>query len=90
MSRGSIQLPPKTTSFKEWTERLVAYAQSSPLEQEGSYWRTLATTPWKPLPRDVVDGINTVASTQTVAVVLGREDTQALLQEHSGGVPYPD
>ena len=49
--------------------------------EEVSYWQAVANTPWTPLPRDVVDGINTVASTQTVSVVLGREDTQALLQD---------
>jgi amino acid adenylation domain-containing protein/non-ribosomal peptide synthase protein (TIGR01720 family) len=78
---GRIQLPPKTTSYKEWTKGLVAYAQSSKLHEELSYWEAVANTPFTPLPRDVVEGINTVASTRTVSVGLGPEDTQALLQE---------
>ena len=46
-----------------------------------SYWGAVANTPSTHLPRDFVDGINTVASTRTVSVVLGQEDTRALLQE---------
>ncbi|MBD3856574.1 MAG: amino acid adenylation domain-containing protein, partial [Acidobacteria bacterium] len=78
-----IQLPPKTSSFKEWTQRLVEYTQSDTLNEEVNYWQTVAGTPWTPLPRDFGDGVNTVASTRTVAVELEREDTRALLQ----GIP---
>jgi amino acid adenylation domain-containing protein/non-ribosomal peptide synthase protein (TIGR01720 family) len=76
-----IQLPPKTASFKEWTERLVEFAQSDRLNEEFDYWRTVADTPWTRLPHDSADGVNTVASTGSVAVELGRDDTKALLQE---------
>ena len=77
----SIQLPPKTTSFKKWTERLVEHARSDTLHEAENYWRTVANTPWTPIPRDFADGINTVASTQTVSVELGQEDTRALLKD---------
>ena len=77
----AIELPPKTTSFKAWTERLTDYARSDALNEEVEHWRTVAGTPWTPLPRDFADGVNTVASTRTVATELEREDTQALLQE---------
>jgi amino acid adenylation domain-containing protein/non-ribosomal peptide synthase protein (TIGR01720 family) len=76
-----IQLPPKTTSFKQWAEGLVAYAHSEALEQEVNYWQEVVNTPCAPLPRDVADGGNTVASTGTVTVALTREETQALLQD---------
>jgi non-ribosomal peptide synthase protein (TIGR01720 family) len=76
----SIQLPPKTTSFKEWAERLVGYARSDALNEEMDYWLTVAATPWTPLPHDFADGVNTVASTRTVAVELEREDTRAVVQ----------
>ncbi len=62
-ARKSIQLPPKTISFKKWTERLVEYAQSNTLHEEVSYWGSVANTPCTHFPRDFVDGINTVAST---------------------------
>ena len=62
-------------------EGLVEYAQSNKLHEEVSYWGAVANTPCTNFPRDFADGINTVASTQTVSVVLGQEDTQALLQE---------
>jgi amino acid adenylation domain-containing protein/non-ribosomal peptide synthase protein (TIGR01720 family) len=79
--KGSIQLPTKTTSYKEWTEGLVEYAQSNKLHEEVSYWGAVTNTACTHFPRDFVDGINTVASTRTVSVVLGQEDTRALLQE---------
>ena len=37
-SGEAMQLPPKTTSFKQWAERLTAYAQSAELQQELAYW----------------------------------------------------
>ena len=77
----AIELPPKTTSFKAWAERLTDYARSDALNDEVEHWQTVAGTPWTPLPRDFADGVNTVASTRTVATELEREDTQALLQE---------
>jgi hypothetical protein len=35
-----VQLPSKTTSFKEWAERLVKYAQSPALTKNLSYWQS--------------------------------------------------
>ena len=33
------QLPPKTTSFKQWAEHLSAYARTTALEAERAYWQ---------------------------------------------------
>ena len=39
LSQGqSIQLPAKTTSFKQWSEFLQEYARSTTLQQERDYW----------------------------------------------------
>ena len=76
-----IQLPPKTTSFSQWSERLLDYAQSGALEQEVTYWREVVSTPCTAVPRDDATGDNTVESTRTVQVALTREETQALLQQ---------
>jgi amino acid adenylation domain-containing protein/non-ribosomal peptide synthase protein (TIGR01720 family) len=76
-----IQLPPKTTSLRHWAERLGDYAHSGAIEQEVSYWQEVVNTPCAPIPRDVADGENTVASSQTVVVTLTREETQTLLQK---------
>lgn len=91
LGRGaSVQLPAKTTSFKHWAERLAEHAQTEAVKSELDYW--LASLPAVPpvLPWDyqsstssdfnVLDA-NTEASTRTVKVFLGAEETRALLQE---------
>jgi hypothetical protein len=82
ISRGeTIQLPPKTTSFQQWAQRLQEYAHSSELQQEQNYWLTQLRKPVCPLPVDFSGGANTVASVSTVSVTLSQEETQALLQQ---------
>ncbi|GFE67456.1 non-ribosomal peptide synthetase [Chroococcus sp. FPU101] len=78
LERGeTIQLPSKTTSFKQWSESLQEYTDS---ETEREYWRTLLSNPVYPLPVDE-RGENTIASSDTVTVILDTEQTQALLTE---------
>jgi len=82
LSRGeTIQLPPKTTAFKHWAERLTDYARSPALQQELEYWLAGSRQQITRLPLDFPDGENTVAQARTVAIGLSREETQALLQE---------
>jgi thioester reductase-like protein/non-ribosomal peptide synthase protein (TIGR01720 family) len=76
----TIQLPPKTTSFKHWAERLQEYAQSAALQQELDYWLAESRQQIVRLPVDFPGGSNTVAEAATVSVALSREETQALLQ----------
>jgi amino acid adenylation domain-containing protein/non-ribosomal peptide synthase protein (TIGR01720 family) len=82
LSQGQkVQLPPKTTSFKQWAERLEEYAQSEQARAELDYW--LAATGGKParLPVDEPEGINTEASSGHVTVALSEGETRSLLQE---------
>jgi len=54
-SRGeAIHLPPKTTSFKQWAERLQEYAQSAELQQEQDYWLAERRKPVARLPVDIL------------------------------------
>ena len=76
-----IQLPPKTTSFKHWAERLTAYAQSAELRQELTYWLAAPGAQVGRLPVDYPGGANTVAVARTVSVSLSTKETHALLQE---------
>ncbi|PYQ55777.1 MAG: non-ribosomal peptide synthetase, partial [Acidobacteria bacterium] len=70
-------LPPKTTSWKRWAERLAAYARSSEVAAELPYWLAQPEVP--PLPRDLAgDGAAAMAS---LVVELGAAETRALLQE---------
>ena len=81
LSQGqAIQLAPKTTSFKQWAERLTEYAQSTELQREQVYWLAASREWVSPLPVDDPGGDNTVASVQTVSVTLSVEETQTLLE----------
>ncbi|MGH7825280.1 MAG: amino acid adenylation domain-containing protein [Candidatus Binatia bacterium] len=79
----SIQLSPKTTSFKLWAARLTEYAQSAVLQKELDYWLARPWTRFSPLPVDFPEGRsrNTVASARRVSVCLSVEETRTLLQE---------
>jgi amino acid adenylation domain-containing protein/non-ribosomal peptide synthase protein (TIGR01720 family) len=75
-----IQLPPKTTSFKHWAEKLTQYAQSPAAKKELTYWSNISTQKITPLPVDCNWGANTKASARSVNISLNIEETRALLQ----------
>jgi non-ribosomal peptide synthase protein (TIGR01720 family) len=75
-----VRLPPKTTSFKRWAERLKEYAQGRESTQELSYWLNMPTVS-STLPTDFERGSNTVGSAQSVVSVLEEEETLVLLRE---------
>ncbi|HEU4508571.1 MAG TPA: SDR family NAD(P)-dependent oxidoreductase [Pyrinomonadaceae bacterium] len=77
----AVVLPSKTTSFKQWSNRLTEYAQSEAILGESGYWLAQASTRDTRLPRDFADGVNTQASRETVTVSLSAEETESLLQE---------
>ena len=89
ISKGkTIQLPPKTTSFKQWAEHLHRTAQTELVKSELDYWVSLFEgidnenrDNLKVLPLDFPDRDNTVASAATISVTLTSEETKALLQE---------
>jgi non-ribosomal peptide synthase protein (TIGR01720 family) len=76
-----VQLPPKTTSFQHWAERLAEFGRSEALRQELEYW---LNQPWAraaPLPVDHPEGAHRVTSASKVSAALTAEETRALLQE---------
>jgi len=77
----TVALPPKTTSFKQWAERLHEWARSPELQGEFDYWFALSHQPTSPLPIDFPTAANLVASEKTVSVALSVEETKLLLQE---------
>jgi non-ribosomal peptide synthase protein (TIGR01720 family) len=82
LSRGEpIKLPPKTSSFKLWAERLREYARSPAQEREIDYWLAHAPLQTSTLPRDYTGGANTAASARTVSLALSEDETRALAQE---------
>ncbi|BAY23353.1 amino acid adenylation domain protein [Calothrix sp. NIES-2100] len=81
LSQGEeIQLPAKTTAFKQWAEKLNEYAHTPELQSELEYWENQTQKSAIHLPTDAQDA-NTVASARTVSISLSSTETQALLQE---------
>jgi non-ribosomal peptide synthase protein (TIGR01720 family) len=78
----AVRLPAKTSSYKQWAERLAAHAQSPELAGEASYWLDLGRRA-AALPTDYAahPGDNLVGSEQTVTVHLPPAESLALLQE---------
>ncbi len=76
-----IQLPPKTSSFRAWTERLVRHAATDSAAAELGFWRRVVQSPSDALPRDITDGVNDVASTETIRVSLDAGQTSELLRD---------
>ncbi|MCP4655915.1 MAG: amino acid adenylation domain-containing protein, partial [bacterium] len=52
----ALELPPKTTSFKRWAERLVEHARSEALRDEEARWLAAAEEKAPRLPVDFPDG----------------------------------
>lgn len=82
LRRGeAVQLPPKTTSFKNWAEHLKFFGQSEVLAAELDYWLADRSSA-APLPVDYLEkDNNTIASTAQVTVSLNTEQTRALLED---------
>lgn len=77
----AIKLPAKTTSFKQWSQKLIEYAQSIELEQEQAYWLASPRERVLPLPKDYPNGVNDVKSSQTISITLSVEETKILQDE---------
>ncbi|QTA89155.1 condensation domain-containing protein [Desulfonema magnum] len=87
VGRGEpIQLPLKTTAYKDWAYRLAEYVKSESLAAESDYWLSDVRSHIPSLPVDYPSGksANTVLSTGCVLNSLGVEDTHALLYDIPG------
>jgi amino acid adenylation domain-containing protein/non-ribosomal peptide synthase protein (TIGR01720 family) len=76
-----IQLPPKTTSFKQWAESLQTHANSQILAHTLEYWHAANQLSMVSLPVDYPGGNNTVADADTLSIFFSSEETQTLLQK---------
>lgn len=82
-AKESVQLPTKTTSFQQWAQQLLNYAQSAELTAELTTWFKILPRESPPLPLDYKyhqDG-NTIASETQINVNLDQSQTRALLEE---------
>ena len=86
------RLPAKTTSFKQWAQRLAEYARCASLQPEKDHWLQAVPIEHSALPVDFPGGAGTEGSTRRVSAILEAEDTRALLQQvpHAYGTQIND
>jgi amino acid adenylation domain-containing protein/non-ribosomal peptide synthase protein (TIGR01720 family) len=73
-------LPPKTTSYRRWAERLLEHAFSDDLVAESAFWLDERRAAVRSIPVDHLIGENTEASARSITVSLSAEETEALLR----------
>lgn len=78
---AEIQLPPKTTSFKEWSEKLQEYANSEKATQELAYWSAISEKRLPVIKADYENGENLEEFGAGVADSLSVQETKALLHD---------
>jgi amino acid adenylation domain-containing protein/non-ribosomal peptide synthase protein (TIGR01720 family) len=79
LSRGApFELPPKTTSFKFWAERLAVYAKSANVREDLGYWLAQSWPGDTCIPREL-PGANLEQSADNVSIDLSSAETQKLL-----------
>ena len=82
MKQGQgVRLPAKSTSFKEWPERLQAYSDSGISKEVQDYWNERVEKETMKIPMDYPMQETTEESIDQVTRTLGVEETHALLQE---------
>ncbi|MCP4151600.1 MAG: amino acid adenylation domain-containing protein [bacterium] len=77
----TIELPLKTTSFKEWAEGLHEYCITNKLLQELAYWQQLQEAVVLPLPKNRTTDDFRVMNSKVEALSLSEEYTMKLLKE---------
>ena len=78
-----IKLPGKTSSFKEWAEKLAARARSGIDRREIDFWLAVQNENLSPLPIDYPHGSNNVKTARAATVQLDEQETRGLLQNTS-------
>jgi amino acid adenylation domain-containing protein/non-ribosomal peptide synthase protein (TIGR01720 family) len=77
---GTAKLPPKSTSFKWWAQKMEEYAGSPLLARELDYWLNAVPSEVEPLPVARTDGPNDVGSSVTINSRMSPDATTALLR----------
>jgi amino acid adenylation domain-containing protein/non-ribosomal peptide synthase protein (TIGR01720 family) len=80
-SRRQVELPPKTSSFKDWALRLADFAHWEVVEREAGYWLSESRRSPGRLAPDFPGGAHTVGSERMVRVALDPDATRVLLEE---------
>jgi amino acid adenylation domain-containing protein/non-ribosomal peptide synthase protein (TIGR01720 family) len=75
-----IRLQPKTTSVRQWADRLAERAKDMP-QDERAYWLERQVRQDPPLPRDFLDGTNLWDSVRQTRFDMTADESRLLLQE---------
>jgi non-ribosomal peptide synthase protein (TIGR01720 family) len=77
---GAVSLPPRGTSFRGWSQRLLSHAQRPQVEAELSYWTAMLGQPSLSLVGGALDaGRDVFGAAAHVTLTLPCDATQALL-----------
>ncbi|WP_066495485.1 non-ribosomal peptide synthetase [Abyssisolibacter fermentans] len=77
----AINLPLKTTSFKEWAQRLSEYSKNKELLKTTRYWSDIESIDILPLPMDDKAIDNKLKDSNNIFIQLSKEETENLLGE---------
>jgi amino acid adenylation domain-containing protein/non-ribosomal peptide synthase protein (TIGR01720 family) len=76
-----LKLPFKTTSFKEWAEKLVEYSTCKEFLAEISYWQEVENIPLSLLPKDRIAAERNGRDNTAASFTLSARYTEKLLTE---------
>ncbi len=76
-----VQLPPKTTAFKQWAEKLKEFARSEALKAELDYWQALPPVDPTVIPLDNPEGSNVERLTAREPIAFSEEETETILKQ---------
>jgi non-ribosomal peptide synthase protein (TIGR01720 family) len=72
----------KTHSFKDWAEKLHAYAAGEAAAKEAEYWKNVCSEEIPLLPRDIADkDADRVKDSEDIVIILSEEETEILLKQ---------
>ncbi|MGB8452383.1 MAG: amino acid adenylation domain-containing protein [Anaerocolumna sp.] len=78
---GEIIFAEKTDSFKEWSEKFYAYADSEELQKEVEYWSALEQINIKPIPKEHTVCGRKYKGSDSVEMELDEIQTSRLIKE---------
>ncbi|MCP4397917.1 MAG: amino acid adenylation domain-containing protein [bacterium] len=79
LARQPVQLPPKTSSFQRWGEKIYEYSQSETIQQEKAYWKQTIRSKMGRLSPDFEGGDNIERHTKTCSIDFSQDETEVLL-----------
>ncbi len=76
-----VIMPKKTTSYKEWTRKLVEFANGEKIKKELDYWIDVEKTEVAEIPRDFNKSESTFGESKTITINITKELTEKLLRK---------